>query len=78
MLVLLLALAAPACETPRERSIRRFVQGEIFSEELQIRIDIGEARGVAEQQCGGPVALPPYETGREPDDYVCIPPPASL
>jgi len=75
--LLVLLLLTAACESPRERSIRRFVQGEIFSEELQIRADIGEARRAAGEACGRPVVLPAYESGREPDDYVCMPPPAA-
>ena len=75
--LLVLLLLTAACESQRERSIRRFVQGEILSEELQVRNDMGEARRAAGEACGGPVVLPEYESGLEPDDYICMPPPAS-
>ena len=75
VLVVLLLLTA-ACESPRERSIRHFIQGEILSEELQIQSDMAEARRAAGIRCGGPVTLPAHKMGLEADDYVCKPPPA--
>ena len=76
-IVLVLLLLTAACETPRDRSIRHFIQGEIYSEEMQIQSDIAEARRAAGIRCGGPVDLPAYKMGFEPDDYICKPPPAS-
>jgi hypothetical protein len=74
-ILLALFLLTTACESARERSIRRFVQGEILSEEIQIRNDMGEARRAAAESCGGPVVMRPHENGLEPDDFVCMPPP---
>jgi hypothetical protein len=75
LLVLLLLVAA--CQSPRERSIRRFVQGEILSEELQFQADAYVARQAAAEKCGGPVVLLAYQDGQKPADYLCMPPPAS-
>ena len=75
LLVLLLLVAA--CQSPRERSVARFMRGELLSQELEWRNGAAEARRAAEESCGGPVVLLPYEQGQEPKDYICMPPPAS-
>jgi hypothetical protein len=72
----LLALTVTACETPQTRSIEHFIEREFLSEKPEAPIGDSEARKSAEQRCGGPVVLLPYESGQKPEHFTCIPPPA--
>jgi hypothetical protein len=73
ILVLGLALALVGCATARERSLARFVRGEVFSEELNRQAEALTARRIAEQKCRGQVKLRGYEDGTDPGHWECIP-----
>ena len=69
----LLALALSGCMSARERSIDRFIRGEILSEEIERRNEAQAARLAAEKMCGGSVELVEYEDGTDPNDWRCLP-----
>ena len=75
-LLVLLAFAVTACETPQTKAVERFVEREILSQRPETPIGDNGARRAAEQRCGSTVVLLADRGGQVPEDFICIPPPA--